>query len=249
MLIVQGLGANNSMPSHTCTPTPGMGPDGQRNKTTRGLVSGLLGALLIATHAFAQGSSTESLGSSDAAVSSAASTSAPAPAPTPLVFTPITYPYVAQREPPPDVLPYDPSRPIAPGYELQNHIRVGYVISGSIVGGIGYGLSAVVALSGNPTDFQRGWLMVPVLGPFISMATQTETCERGYPVPEQCGKNSGTVLGLAILGTMQVVGGALFAYGELSRKPRLVLKQEYSLHLTPAAIGQGGYGLTAFGEF
>ena len=237
------------MPSHARTPMPGMGPGGQLDKTTRGLSSGLLGALLIATNAFAQGSPTESPVPSADAGSAPAPSANPSPAPAPLVYAPISYPYVAQREPPPDVLPYDPSRPIPPGYELQNQLRVGYVISGSIVGGIGYGLSAVVALSGNPTDFQRGWLMVPVLGPFISMATQTETCERGYPVPEQCGKNSGTVLGLAILGTMQVVGGALFAYGELSRKPRLVLKQEFSLHLTPGAIGQGGYGLTAFGAF
>jgi len=227
------------MPSHSRMPTPG-GLGGQLGKLTLGLSRGIFGALLIASNAFAQGSDQ---------ASAPAPSAIPSPAPVPSVYAPITYPYMAQREPLPDVLPYDPSKPIPPGYELQNHIRVGYVISGSIVGGIGYGLSAVVALLGDQTDFQRGWLLVPVLGPFISMATQTETCKRGYPVPEQCGKDSGTIEGLAVLGTLQIVGSALFAYGELSRKPRLVLTQEYSLHLTPAMIGQGAYGLTAFGAF
>ncbi len=150
-------------------------------------------------------------------------------------------------EPLPDVLPYDPGQPIPQGYELQNHIRLGFVIAGAITGGIGYTLSAAVGLSDVETDFQRRWLLLPVLGPFIGMATIKETCSRDAPT--LCSKSTSTVDALAFLGTMQLVGGALFAYGELSRTPRLVLKQEYALRVVPTSMGQSGYGLAAIGTW
>ena len=149
--------------------------------------------------------------------------------------------------PPLGSVPYDPGPPIQPGYELSSRYRRGPVIAGSITFGVSYGLGAIVALGDKDTDFERHWLLLPVFGPFIGMATQNKTCLRG--APEACNHNAGTIAVLAMLGVLQITGAGLFAYGELDRQSVLVRKDTFSLRLAPATLGHAGQGIAAFGEF
>ena len=148
----------------------------------------------------------------------------------------------------PKYLNYDSAKPIPSGYKLQTYIPRGYIIGGSITFGVAYGLGLISALSSQDKDFQAHWLLLPVLGPFIGMATQHDTCTRGT-VPPVCQRDPDTLVTLAIFGGMQIVGAGLFMYGVTHPRQRLLRTDHPSFVVAPGPVGLGGYGFAAKGIF
>ncbi len=148
----------------------------------------------------------------------------------------------------PKYLNYDPAKPISAGYKLQTYIPRGYIIGGSITFGVAYGLGLISALSSQDKDFQAHWLLLPVLGPFIGMTTQHDTCTRGT-VPPHCGRDPDTLVTLALFGGMQIVGAGLFTYGVTHPRQRLLRVDYPNFVVAPSAVGLFGYGFAATGMF
>jgi hypothetical protein len=149
----------------------------------------------------------------------------------------------------PDTLEYDPNRPVVPGYAVERYHPRGYFIAGSITFGVGYGLGVLAVAADTEKDFDAGWLLLPIAGPFIGMATQRETCEMGVTPPTNCGRATSTIVVLAALGTMQVVGAGLFTLGLTQSRLRQVRADRPQLTLAPIPLGRRGCGLGAAGTF
>lgn len=148
---------------------------------------------------------------------------------------------------PPNYLQYDPNQPVPAGYRVQRYYQTGYLLGGALLLGFGYGLS-FVASNDSDKDFAVNWLRVPVVGPFIAMTTQHQTCTLG-PTPPDCGRNSGTLVALAALGGMQALGAGLYMYCLTHSRQRLVRLYSPQATVVPIALGDGGYGLAATGFF
>ena len=149
----------------------------------------------------------------------------------------------------PLVLDYTQGEPIPNGYVLQRYTPKGYIIAGSITFGVGYGLGFLAATSNTrDKDFNSNWLFLPVLGPFIGLTTQHQTCSYGTP-PADCGRNDGTIVALLALGGLQIVGASLFTYGVTHPRVRLVRQTYPQWVLAPAQLARGAYGLAATGAF
>jgi hypothetical protein len=144
---------------------------------------------------------------------------------------------------------YDPSRPIPSGYVLRQRRRKGLIISGSIVFGVGYGASLLgLDTSAHKKDFDNGWLVVPVVGPLIGLATQRDTCESAYGT-SKCGKATSTQVVLGTLFVMQAVGATLFTSGMVLPRRWLERASGASVAVLPALVDKGGYGVVAFASF
>ena len=128
---------------------------------------------------------------------------------------------------------------IPPGYHLSTRVRKGPVIAGAIVLGVLYLFSTLAAAesadentgSRNP----EAALFVPVLGPFVQMASTTSATG---------------IWALAVDGLAQGAGLAMLIYGFASPKPVLV-RNDLGLRVTPRimAMGQGGSGFGLVGSF
>lgn len=151
-------------------------------------------------------------------------------------------------DPRPRYLPYNPNEPIVSGYGLQTYYPRGYLIAGSITFGVGYGLGFMSAFTEQGNDFNAHWLLAPVVGPFIAMTTQSDTCVRGT-IPPVCERHAATIVVLAVLGGMQVVGASLFTYGLTHPRQRLMRVDAPRVTVAPIPMGRGGYGLAAMGTF
>ncbi len=153
------------------------------------------------------------------------------------------------RDSAPEYLEYDPNQPAVPGYSVESYHPRGPFIAGSITFGVGYGLSLLGAATGSSDkDFNANWLFLPVLGPFIGMATQHETCTL-ETTPTKCGHDSGTLIVLGALGTMQVVGAGLFTWGLTWHRLRQKRVGTAELTVVPVRLGARAYGLAATGVF
>jgi hypothetical protein len=148
----------------------------------------------------------------------------------------------------PETLDYDSTRPIPEGYVLRQRPRRGLLVSGSIVFGVGYGLSVLGAASPGDKDIDGGWLLVPVVGPLIALTTQHKTCVI-EPQAAHCERSQSTVIVLGMLTTMQVVGASLFTWGVAVPRRRLERKAATTLSIGPTTLGRSGYGMAAFGQF
>jgi hypothetical protein len=171
-------------------------------------------------------------------------------------YPPPGYPYPGYQYPPPGAAPpqrerelrYEEGDPVPPGYVVRERVRRGPIIAGSIVLGVPYVLGLITA---SATDFsnQSGWLTVPAVGPWITLASR-RSCDsyanRSFDgsVDEDSCRAVRTVLVLD--GIMQVTGAALFVWGVTSPKKVLVRQEAWSV--TPARVGSG-YGLVTQGTF
>ena len=162
---------------------------------------------------------------------------------------PVTYEGEEPEDLRPETLGYTPGAAIPDGYRLQTYLPRGYIIGGSITFGIGAALGLGSALSSQDKDFQSNWLFLPVLGPFVAMLTVHETCTRGETGPIDCRRSDATFNFLAVIGTMQAVGAALFTWGLTHPKQRLVRIEKPALTFTLAPMGHAGCGLAAAGTF
>jgi hypothetical protein len=138
---------------------------------------------------------------------------------------------------------------IPPGYTKDSKIRKGLVIGGAVTFGATWLLSVAVgaiaveveetdeSLGGDsdgvsPAD--AGMLMIPVAGPFISIATY------------DAGTGAGTLL--AIDGLAQAGGLAMLIIGLAAQKDVLVRTGDVEMTVTPV-VGQGRTGLGLVGRY
>jgi hypothetical protein len=126
--------------------------------------------------------------------------------------------------------------PVPPGYHPTTRIRKGFVIAGSVVFGVFYLFSSLIAAvgadanSGSPNPL--GALWIPGVGPFVQMFRTTSSTGNWA---------------LAIDGLAQCGGLTMLVYGLTS--PRTVLvRNDLGLRVVPA-LDHGGGGFRLVGSF
>ncbi len=151
---------------------------------------------------------------------------------------------------PPTELRYVPGQPIPGGYHHESLIRRGLVLAGAIVGGSMYAISFSVAA--NSPASEDGWLLVPVLGPFLDLGARGRRCTG------ECFDDAGARAALTLDGIVQLTGAALVLGGLFARREVLVRDDAAlvqgrpafaSLQVAPTTLGHQGYGLAALGWF
>ena len=143
----------------------------------------------------------------------------------------------------PKVLDYEEGDTIPPGYRPGTRVRKGLVIGGSVMLGVGYlftimvaGIGQLVNNIGNPGTKDFGPLLIPVVGPFIGIGTT-------HP-------STGGVFGLAFLGVVQTAGLGMLI-GGIAAPKTVLLRNEVAgvkFTLTPQ-FGANTAGLGAVGSF
>ncbi len=110
-----------------------------------------------------------------------------------------------------------------------------------------FGIPYVFGIAFTDLEEERAWLMVPTLGPWITLTQTDYSCDENSLTDceeERAGKTL-----LIFDGLMQVTGTALLIYGFVSPRERLVRQDLYrGLMLTPR-FSANGAGLWASGEF
>lgn len=160
--------------------------------------------------------------------------------PPPGYYPPPGYP--APRDTRPSVMDYDEDQQIPPGYHVRSKVRGGLIGGGAgLLGGF-WIISIITGAVGNAghelTDGDEPWtpMYVPVVGPFITMATASNDLSGG-----------GTAL-LAIDGVAQLGGLAMIVLGITLPKKQLVRDDHGKSTLTVRpVIGAGSLGFK--GEF
>jgi hypothetical protein len=169
----------------------------------------------------------------------------------------------------PYTLDYQPGQPIPPGYRVVSRPHRAELTLGSIMLGISYTVSAILAASRaeasataesfGQVPYDPRWLYVPVIGPWVALATSLKShdCRNSYYASSyfygQC-ESANDDLGawrirLAIDGLAQGVGAALAIHGIKWRWHQLVLTNDVWAELLPVPMGRGGEGLALVGRF
>jgi hypothetical protein len=143
-----------------------------------------------------------------------------------------------------ETLPYDEGQPIPPGYRVRRSINKGLVITGSAVLGAPWALG--VSIAGNDKfSNQSGWLIVPVVGPLITLALRNDCVTREY----YSGCYDDGTRGMLILdGLTQAAGLTLMVLGVAVPKTQLVQSGFVALQLAPI-VGPERAELAAQGSF
>lgn len=165
------------------------------------------------------------------------------------------YPAYGYQRRPPDTVPYH-GGPIPPGYHLEERPRKGLIISGALVTGIPWAIGLAGVSSANFPN-HSGWLVVPALGPWLTLATRSEKhCSYDYGSNgsggDVCFDNDLNGLARTALvfdGLVQTAGAVLFIVGISSKNSVLARDFSGQLHFTPAPIGHQGYGGFLTGNF
>jgi hypothetical protein len=133
---------------------------------------------------------------------------------------------------------WEEGQPIPYGYHHETRARKGLVIAGSIVFGVVYIYSSLIAAAGedsyNNNDNQLAALWIPVLGPFIQMAS----------VDSSIGKEMLFLDGLA-----QAAGLTMLITGLVYPRHILVRNDLASMSFVPMKLGTDGSGLGVVGRF
>ena len=154
---------------------------------------------------------------------------------------------------PPESVPYE-GGPVPAGYHVEERPRRGLIIAGAVVLGIPWALSVTIASSSDFSN-QSGWLIVPALGPWITMAARKKETLCDYSLnggtSSYCHEevDNGVRTVLILDGLTQAAGAIMLVYGLAS--PKKVIARDFmgSLHFTPAPMGKLGYGGVLTGEF
>jgi hypothetical protein len=159
---------------------------------------------------------------------------------------------------------YVDGRAIPPGYHLETRARRGLVVSGPIIFGVPYVLSASVAAS-SQYDPDR-WLYLPVVGPFADLGARGSQCSRNSftvspgvtSTTETCVNDSASRFFLMLDGLMQTAGATMLILG-LALPSHLLVRDDapYSgsagtpviWSVQPRTMGRGGYGVSIDGFF
>ena len=150
----------------------------------------------------------------------------------------------------PDSYPYE-GGPVPAGFHVEQRPRRGLIIAGSLVLGIPWAIGLSIA-SGSNFPNQSGWLAVPALGPWITLASRRNDTCTSYSTGTTCfdnGTTSATRTFLVLDGLMQVGGTVMLVVGLAS--PTKVIARDFvgSLRFTPSSMGRQGYGGFVTGEF
>jgi hypothetical protein len=140
------------------------------------------------------------------------------------------------------------------GYHVETKARNGLIIAGSIVFGAMYSLG-LASGSNMDSSAQPGYLIIPVLGPWIALATlgsyDEAACDRQVSSGKICPPKDGATKAYTIFGLGQLAGIALFtaafAFPSTHLVPDSLAKNE--LMLAPMYSGNGLSGLSLAGRF
>jgi hypothetical protein len=148
----------------------------------------------------------------------------------------------------PDPLAYDARLPMASRYEPRSHPRWGLVIVGGVLFGAGYSFAVAGAVDTKFKD-QGGFLLVPVAGPWLTIAAggAKGSCP---PATVRCEEHNdqGKTFALGLDGVVQAAGALMLTLGIVFPRRRLE-PTDMSLSVLPVALGNGGYGTGVFGAF
>lgn len=184
------------------------------------------------------------------------------PAPAPVVYPPPTqypapYPYAYPTYAPPAPLPDQPkSLPydggeVRQGYHVEERLRRGPLIAGPIVLGVPYVLGLTIASEYGFRN-QSGWLVVPVVGPFITAATRDKDCIDTYESTDspdgECQEEGGMRTVLIMDGLAQATGAILMLWGLTSPVKVQIRNDVANVNVAPTKVGTG-YGVAATGTF
>lgn len=123
------------------------------------------------------------------------------------------------------------------------------IVGGVIPLSIFYSLSVMAA---SMSDYHNGsgWLLVPGVGPWLTLAARTEHCDPNVDptMAVDCTWDR-TVRGLLVFdGIVQTATGALVIIGATTERERLVRDTPVSFSVRPQRVGTG-YGLGVSGQF
>lgn len=145
----------------------------------------------------------------------------------------------------PMTLEYRPLAPIPDGYHLAERPRRGLMIGGGITTAAVYSFGLWVA-SANDFKYTTGWVLLPVLGPWLAIATNTcnasdTDCQDSKPDVNKA---------MAILGVGQAVGVGLVAAGLTFRK-KVFVRNDLAANILvlPASFGHNAPGVSVQGNF
>lgn len=143
---------------------------------------------------------------------------------------------------------YIEGTPLPEGYHLETRSNRGLVFGGAAMVGIPYliGTFGTLSVLG---DGNTGWLAIPVVGPWLTLANRDTSCgEIGEPSPggfECFSDEVGNGL-LIASGIMQALGTVMIAFGVANTREYAVADYA-NLHITPVATPNGNYGLVVSG--
>lgn len=183
---------------------------------------------------------------------------APSPAPLPVpppgyMLVPAGTNYAVAAAPPKEQdeseteLPYEEGQPIPAGYHLEEHVRRGLIIGGSIPLGIAWVFSAMGAVA-DDYNHKSGFLMVPGIGPWLMLAAGGASDDCSPTSSDYCESNSGLRSVLFLDGLTQTAGAVMLITGLAYPKKQLV-RNNVAISFAPTPIGREGYGLGAIGTF
>lgn len=150
-----------------------------------------------------------------------------------------------------NVLNYEDGDPIPPGYRVRTQPRRGLVITGAALGGAAYGFAVMGAVDTGFED-KSGFLLIPLVGPWLMLATggaQDETCPADA---DECEDENNQVerAVLVLDGLAQATGVTLLALGFAFPRQRLELAGlDVEVELRPTALGHHGHGVAFVGAF
>lgn len=151
----------------------------------------------------------------------------------------------------PESAPYN-GGPVPRGYHLEERPRRGLIIGGALTLGIPWVLGVTIASTDDFSN-QSGWLLVPALGPWITIAARKtdQICSySGSSLSDtSCHDDNGMRTLLILDGLTQAAGTIMLIAGLSSTKKVIVRDFVGSLHFTPARMGKLGYGGVLSGEF
>jgi hypothetical protein len=151
----------------------------------------------------------------------------------------------------PDSWPYAGGA-VPSGFHVEERPRRGLIIAGSLLLGIPWAVGLSIA-SGSNFSNRSGWLAVPALGPWITLAARRNECSSyADGTARTCfddGTNAATRTFLVLDGLMQTAGTVMLVVGLASKNKVITRDFVGSLHFTPAPVGTHGYGGFVTGEF
>jgi hypothetical protein len=154
---------------------------------------------------------------------------------------------------PPARISYVEGRPIPAGYHLDTQPRKGLVVTGAVLFGGMYVISASVA--GSSKHDGDSYLFVPVIGPFIDMSTRGSTNCASSAICDTSESSTRFLLTLDAL--TQLTGATLLTIGLAS--PKKILERDdapimgrdtstFRWAVAPRSF-RGGFGVGVGGEF
>ena len=131
------------------------------------------------------------------------------------------------------------------GYRLVEQPVRGLVISGYLVGGIGYGIGLLGAAAADFAN-ESSWMFVPVLGPWLTLgAREYHDCKQhdydndgSTDYDAECTQDGLVIAGLIMDGFMQTAGASLLLAGYLAKQKRLI-REDVHVGIAPGRIEFG----------